>query len=208
MKNFLNVYKELLSNNVAWAKEVIEENKNFFKELSQRQNPKFLWLSCADSRVSPIYITQSKLGEIFEYRSMANILCKKDRNLSAILKYTIEFLHIKNIIVCGHCNCGGLTSIINNADIPIISEYLLPAIKVFLDNKHEIDKLQTTNEKANRLSELNTKEQIKNLVEFDIIKNALNNYQDFNIYGLVYNINNGLLKEICKVTKDQNVVIN
>lgn len=191
--------------NKIWAEEVTRKDKNFFMKLSNGQKPKLLWLSCSDSRVSPAYIIKAEPGEIFEYRSVANIISANDINLISIIKYAVEFLNIKKLIVCGHYNCGGLLTIINNEYIPIVSEHLSPAKTVFEDNKNIIEKGISVAQKSNLLSELNVEKQINNLKQISIIKNAIDTLDDFCIYGYIYNTNNGLLKKICEISREKKI---
>ncbi|MGE9516533.1 MAG: carbonic anhydrase [Solitalea-like symbiont of Acarus siro] len=191
--------------NKVWVEEITRKDKDFFIKQSNGQKPKLLWLSCSDSRVSPAYIIKAEPGEIFEYRSVANIISANDINLIAILKYAVEFLNIKKIIICGHYNCGGLLTIVNNEYIPIVSEHLSPAKTVFEDNKSIIEKAISIAHKCNLLSELNVEKQISNLKEISIIKNALDNLDDLCICGYIYNTNNGLLKKLCEISKEKNL---
>src|SRR3982751_443866 len=42
---------ELFESNRAWAARITAQEPDFFERLSHQQNPEFLWIGCADSRV-------------------------------------------------------------------------------------------------------------------------------------------------------------
>ncbi|SPQ00257.1 Carbonic anhydrase, beta-family, clade B (fragment) [Candidatus Sulfobium mesophilum] len=53
-------------------------------------------------------ITHTRPGEIFVHRNDGNIVSINDWNLSAVLEFSINRLHIPDIVICGHYGCGGL----------------------------------------------------------------------------------------------------
>jgi len=98
----MKLYERLLLENKAWAKEMKEEDPDYFERLVNVQKPDFLWIGCSDSRVPPDKITQTKPGEIFIHRNIANMVVHTDLNLLSVLQYAVEVLKVKHIIVCGH----------------------------------------------------------------------------------------------------------
>ena len=92
------------------------EHKKLFKALKDRQNPHTLFIGCADSRVVPNLITGTGPGELFVVRNIANIVPPyrvSDDYLAttSAIEYAVNSLHIKNIVVCGHSNCGGCAAL-------------------------------------------------------------------------------------------------
>ena len=67
-------YKKLLLSNKAWASERLDVDAHYFDDLSKDQNPLFLWIGCADSRVPAEEITHADPGEIFVHRNVANMV--------------------------------------------------------------------------------------------------------------------------------------
>ncbi|KAH6917809.1 carbonic anhydrase [Coprinopsis sp. MPI-PUGE-AT-0042] len=72
------------------------------------QAPPFLFLGCADSRVSEGTIFSAHPGTFFTERNIANQYSKGDINVKASLAYGIEHLKVKHIVVLGHYGCGGV----------------------------------------------------------------------------------------------------
>lgn len=100
--------KSIFDQNRSWAKKVKESDPDFFKKLSEQQNPEYLWIGCADSRVPANQIIDMLPGQVFVHRNIANIVVHTDLNCLSVIQYAIDILKIKHIIVCGHYGCGGI----------------------------------------------------------------------------------------------------
>lgn len=91
----------LLKSNAEWSKAVTEADPNFFKKLAQIQEPKILWVGCADSRVPANQLVQLAPGEVFVHRNIANVVCHSDLNCLSVLQYAVDVLKVEHVIVCG-----------------------------------------------------------------------------------------------------------
>src|SRR5438445_13887869 len=109
-------YERLLLGNKKWAAEKLKQDPAFFKNLILGQNPEYLWIGCSDSRVPANEITNTKSGEIFVHRNIANVVVHTDMNLLSVLYFAVEVLHVKHVIVCGHYGCGGILAAMENKD--------------------------------------------------------------------------------------------
>lgn len=86
------------------------------------QKPQVMVVSCCDSRVDPALILQCNPGDLFVVRNVANIVppYQKDEALhgtSAALEFGICLLNIKNLILLGHSQCGGIEALLNSQDL-------------------------------------------------------------------------------------------
>ncbi len=103
-----------------------------FAELAQGQNPHTLFIACADSRVSPELITQSKPGDMFVSRNIGNIVPAYGEMLggvSAVIEYACVALNVSGIVVCGHSDCGAMKALIDPdgqglAGMPTVASWL------------------------------------------------------------------------------------
>jgi carbonic anhydrase len=114
----------LIANNRNWVKSVIENDANFFNRLADEQKPDYMWIGCSDSRISATAATGLLPGDIFVHRNIANLVIHSDMNCLSVIQFAIEVLQIKHIIVCGHYNCGGVKSALENAELGLIDNWL------------------------------------------------------------------------------------
>lgn len=108
--------ENLISGAIKFMQQDFKEHKELFESLKNRQNPHTLFIGCSDSRVIPNLITNTGPGELFVIRNIANIIPpyrigEDFLSTTSAIEYALNSLHIKNIIVCGHSNCGGCNAL-------------------------------------------------------------------------------------------------
>lgn len=192
-------YKKLLLSNKAWASERLAVDENYFENLSKDQNPLFLWIGCADSRVPAEEITHADPGEIFVHRNVANMVVHTDINLLSVLQYAVEVLKVKHIIVCGHYNCGGVRAAMTNTDYGLINKWLRNIKEVYEKHFEQLTNIENEQERFNALVELNVAEQIKNLAKTTIVQKAWANRSFPHLHGWVFDIQHGEIKEVLNI---------
>src|SRR3954452_2467714 len=101
---------DLLRKNRAWAAAQIKADPQFFTRLVGGQEPHLLWIGCSDSRVPAEQILGCGPGELFIHRNVANVVAYNDINIAAVVEYALEHLHVPDVVVCGHYNCGGVAA--------------------------------------------------------------------------------------------------
>ena len=193
-------YKKLLLSNKAWASERLEVDEHYFDDLSKDQNPLFLWIGCADSRVPAEEITHADPGEIFVHRNVANMVVHTDMNLLSVLQYAVEVLKIKHIIICGHYNCGGVKAAMTNKDFGLINKWLRNIKEVYEKHYDELHAIENEQSRFNAMVELNVKEQIQNLAKTSIVQKAWKNSQLPHLHGWVFDIHKGEIKEVVNIS--------
>ena len=111
------------------------------------------------------------------------------------MQFAIEVLKVKHVIVCGHYGCGGIKASLENHDHGLIDNWLGHIKDV--SRLHE-DELSALNDKdrEHRLCELNVIEQVANVCDTTIVKNAWKSGAELSVHGWIYNIENGILKDI------------
>jgi len=193
-------YKKLLLSNKAWASERLKVDEHYFDDLSKDQNPLFLWIGCADSRVPAEEITHAAPGEIFVHRNVANMVVHTDMNLLSVLQYAVEVLKIKHIIICGHYNCGGVKAAMTNKDFGLINKWLRNIKEVYEKHYDELHAIENEQSRFNAMVELNVKEQIQNLAKTSIVQKAWKNSQLPHLHGWVFDIHKGEIKEVVNIS--------
>jgi|ERR1043165_3310305 carbonic anhydrase len=195
----MNTFEKLLEDNKKWAAKQVEADPDFFKRLENLQTPEFLWIGCSDSRVPANEITDTKPGEIFVHRNVANLVVNGDMNLLSVLHYSVEVLKVKHIIVCGHYGCGGVNAAMTGKSYGVLNNWLRNIKDVYRLHQEEVDALPTVEERNNRMAELNVQEQVLNLAKTGIIQNAWKRDQKPYLHGWVYSLKNGILKSILEM---------
>ena len=189
-------YKQLLENNKQWVADQLAIEPNYFEKLANSQNPEYLWIGCSDSRVPANQITGTSPGDIFVHRNIANMVIHSDMNMLSVLSYAVEVLKVKHIIVCGHYGCGGVLAAMENKQFGLIDNWLRHIKDVYRLHFKELDAITNTKDRADRLVELNVIEQVQDLGKTSIVQNAWKREQPLHIHGWVYDVKDGIIKDL------------
>lgn len=89
-----------------------ERERARWDELAVGQSPRVMVIACSDSRVDPTQIFDTRPGEIFVVRNVANLVppCETKggrHGVSAALEFAVTQLEVEELIVMGHGACGG-----------------------------------------------------------------------------------------------------
>jgi len=189
--------EKLLLENKAWANEITADDPGYFERLAHLQTPKFLWIGCSDSRVPADKITGTQPGEIFVHRNIANLVIHTDVNVLSVLDYAVNHLKVEHVIICGHYGCGGVKAAMTNHDFKYVLNMWLRNIKdVYRLYSDELDKIPDMEQRADRLVELNVKEQVMHLAKTSIIQRAWVKDRRPQLHGWVYGLKDGIIKPV------------
>lgn len=189
-------YEKLLLENKGWAKEMVEDDPDYFNRLAHLQTPEFLWIGCSDSRVPANEITGTQPGEIFVHRNIANMVVHTDLNMLSVLEYAVVNLKVKHVIVCGHYGCGGVKAAMTKHNFGIINKWLRNIKDVYRFHRDEIDSIGDEEQRTDRLVELNVREQVLNLAQTSIIQKSWKYNNAPHLHGWVYGLKDGLIKPV------------
>ena len=194
----METFERLLLQNKAWAEHKVSADRHFFGRLSEVQTPDVLWFGCSDSRVPPEIAVNAQPGEIFVHRNIANQVITTDFNSLSVLQYAVDVLKVKQVIVCGHYNCGGIRASLKrqNPGLLMVNKWLKHIKDIYRLHQDELDQLTTETKRVNRLVELHVIEQIHNLAHTSIIQQAWKTEQSPILHGWVYGLNDGVIKEL------------
>ena len=187
---------ELIEKNRLWAADITKNSPEFFSKLSEGQQPEYLWIGCADSRVPASQVIGVKPGEVFVHRNIANLIKKDDASCMSVIQYAVDVLKVKHIIVTGHYNCGGVAAAISGDKIPGKLGTWIEPIKTV--HKLNIDELHAEDPKANlnRMCELNVLDQTSRLSTTETVTGAWARGQSLQIHSWIYNLEDGKLKTL------------
>ena len=191
----MKTLKNLFDRNLAWATAIKERDPDFFPQLSRQQSPEYLWIGCSDSRVPANQIVNLPPGEVFVHRNIANLVIHTDLNCLSVIQFAVEVLKVKHIIVCGHYDCGGVGAAMEDKEHGLIDNWLCHIKDVSRLNAEKLARLKQ-DEKFDLLCELNVKEQVKNVCNTTVVQKAWRNGAELSVHGWIYNIENGILKDL------------
>lgn len=189
-------YSELLEGNKEFVKQALADDPDFFERLSKGQKPPVLWIGCSDSRVPANQITNTKPGEIFVHRNIANVVVNSDMNLLSVLDYAVNVLKVRYIIVCGHYGCGGVAAALSNKQFGLIDNWLRHIKDVYRLHASELESIADRDKQTDRLVELNVMEGVYNLSKTSIVQNAWKQGAELSLHGWTYSLNNGLITDL------------
>ncbi|MEW5974238.1 MAG: carbonic anhydrase [Acidobacteriota bacterium] len=104
--------------------------RELFEKLAKGQEPEVLFITCSDSRISPNLLTQSKPGDLFVIRNAGNIIPPHgaaNGGEGATIEFAVAGLGVKDIIVCGHTQCGAMKGLLDPdqlKDLPVVASWL------------------------------------------------------------------------------------
>ena len=188
--------ERLIQNNRRWAAEATAADPNFFAAMADGQRPTFLYIGCADSRVPAEIVTGLGPGELFVHRNIANVVLPSDLSAMSVLQYAVDVLDVKHVIVTGHSGCGGVKAAMGTHAYGLVDHWLGPIRDVMRWNRAELDAIADEQARFDRLVELNVLEQIYHLSETPVIRQAWGRGRRPLVHGLVYDLREGLLREI------------
>lgn len=187
--------KHLLVNNRAWAERIKSEDPDFFRSISELQQPEFLWIGCSDSRVPANQITGLKPGEVFVHRNVANVVVHTDLNCLSVVQFAVDVLKVKHIMVVGHYGCGGVLAALRGRRFGLVDNWLRHIEDVRYKHS-ELLESYPYDDQHDRLCELNVIEQVVNVCQTTVVRDAWARKQDLTVHGWVYAIYDGLVRDL------------
>jgi carbonic anhydrase len=187
---------DLFAQNQRWAATITQRDPEFFLKLSRQQNPEYLWIGCADSRVPANEIIGLLPGEVFVHRNIANVVCHTDLNCLSVLQYAVDVLKVKHVMVVGHYGCGGVRAALRCDRVGLADNWLRHVQDV--KSRHEtcIHALNGEETRVNRLCELNVLEQVSNVCQTTIVRDAWDRGQALSVHGWIYGLKDGLIRNL------------
>ena len=189
----------ILERNRGWAERQIRADPDLFRLLAKGQQPEMLWIGCSDSRVSPNLIMDLPPGDVFVHRNVANLVVPSDPSLLSVLQFAVEVLGVRRVVVCGHYGCAGVAAFLKGDPGGPAGDWL--------DNLHPVMRAYRSDlaglngdHLAQRLSELSVVDQVRKVAATAIVRDAWDAGADLEIHGLVYRIDNGRLRPLCRRT--------
>ena len=186
----------LIDKNHQWAERAAQEDPGFFDKHSINQSPEYLWIGCSDSRVAANVIVDLLPGELFVHRNVANLVVNTDLNCLSVMQYAVEILKVKHIIICGHYGCGGIKATLNRSRHGLIDNWLSQVHDIYRKYESFFDGIRNEQDRFDRLCELNVIEQVTNICQTTIIKDAWYHEHDLTVHGWIYRLSDGRVNDL------------
>ncbi len=186
----------LFEANRSWADRMRERDPETFSRLAEQQSPRYLWIGCSDSRVPANEIVDLPPGEMFVHRNVANLVVHTDLNCLSVLQYAVEVLKVEHVIVCGHYGCGGVQAAASGASLGLIENWLRHVQDVIARHEGPLAGISDEAERLDRICELNVIEQVTGVSRTTIVQDAWKRGQNLSVHGWIYDIADGLLRDL------------
>ncbi|ODU45530.1 carbonate dehydratase [uncultured Aquimonas sp.] len=187
---------ELLDKNRQWAAAVRAEDPAFFKRLSSQQAPKYLWIGCSDSRVPANQVTGLAPGEVFVHRNIANVVVHTDLNCLSTIQFAVDVLKVEHIIVCGHYGCSGVHAAMAKTRVGLADYWLRHVGDVAYRHGEILAAAELESLRHARLCELNAIEQVVNVCQTTIVRDAWARGQSLSVHAWIYGLLDGRIREL------------
>src|SRR5450432_51932 len=186
----------LFDNNRDWSQRISRSNPEFFASLSRQQKPRYLWIGCADSRVPANEIVGLLPGELFVHRNIANVVVHTDLNCLSVMQFAVDVLQIEHIIVCGHYGCSGVAAALQNKRVGLADNWLRHVQDVHSKHDALVSVIPEMPQRIDRLCELNVIEQVANVSQTTVVRDAWDRGQELAVHGWVYGLEDGLVRDL------------
>jgi len=184
----------LLEANRRWAEDAVGRDPQYFERLVHLQAPQYLWIGCSDSRVPANQITGLHPGEVFVHRNVANVVADTDLNCLSVLQFGIDVLGVRHVIVCGHYGCGGVGAALRGERLGLVDNWLR-RIEMVRDRHAPLIE-RAAARSADLLCELNVVEQVRNVCQTTVLRDAWRRGREVTVHGWIYRRHDGRLHDL------------
>jgi len=170
-----------------FQRDVYPKQRELFERLALGQRPDALFITCADSRIDPCLLTQTKPGELFICRVIGNVVPPYPDaigGVSATIEYAVGVLGVPDVIVCGHTDCGVMKAAVNPEAVAA-----LPSVSAWLQYAQPARTAAGTDDILT-ITEHNVIQQLENLRTHPSVIQRLAD-GDLELHGWVYHIGVG-----------------
>jgi len=194
------ILQRLIDGVQRFQSEVFPQQADMFAlAASEKQSPHTLFITCADSRIDPIAITNSSTGEIFVARNIGNMVPAYGEMLggvSAVIEFAVSSLGVRHVVICGHSHCGAMQGLLDPASVAT-----MPTVESWLHNAHaalavaesmhqQTSKTHPTDDLIDILTEQNVLLQMQHLKTHPSVAGAIAK-RNLTISGWIYSIGTG-----------------
>lgn len=189
--------KKLIQGIVEFRRKVQKDYREAFGKLATGQSPDTLFIACSDSRVVPNTFASTNPGDLFVLRNVGNLIppcgahgvSLSDEAEAAAIEFAVLNLNVKDIIVCGHSECGAMRALADNREMvstPNLKNWLRHGDLALAQMKSGYV-LDQTLAPHNQLSQLNVLLQMEHIRSYPAVQERVANGR-LSIHGWWFDI--------------------
>lgn len=188
--------KKLIDGLRTFVTTVHPSERDLYERLARGQSPETLFVTCSDSRISPTHVTHTGPGDLFVIRNAGNIVppAAVGGGEAASIEYAVDVLKVRDIVVCGHSDCGAMKAVLDPASVR-----WLPAVARWLEHTDRVRAIVaeqdglTPEDRLARTIETNVLTQLGHLQSHRSVAAALER-GDVSLHGWVWDIASGRVR--------------
>ncbi len=99
---------------------IFSSEQSVFEGPVDDQHPPVLFITCSDSRIDPILLTQIKPGALFVLQNAGNIVPPykaAEDGSGATIEYAVSVLGVNNIVICAHSQCEAMGCLLDQSHV-------------------------------------------------------------------------------------------
>jgi carbonic anhydrase len=186
-----------------------QRNREQLEKLAQQQAPDVAMVSCCDSRVDTGILFDAEPGEIFVIRNVANLIppyeLKGDyHGTSAALEFAVTCLKVKEVMVLGHANCGGIRALMENDGNIKKDGFIDRWMQIAAPAKEDVlarDDLNNINEQIDACEKTAISYSLRNLLTHPWVRERVEQGK-LQLVGYYYELHNGQLIKIDEINSE------
>ncbi len=193
----------------AFTAQRLPTEQSRYRELSERgQSPETMVIGCCDSRVSPEVIFDAGPGELFVVRNIANLVpvYQPDSNahgVSAALEYAVTVLRVKNIVVLGHAQCGGIRAFVDKIQPLTPGDFIGKWMQMFIKPGEVVEQRdhESMQDFVTRIEKAAVFRSLENLMTFPFVRERVQK-GEMSLHGAYFGVAEGSLFVLDQATKE------
>jgi len=175
--------RKLIMGIVNFREQTLPKYAEQFRELAQGQAPGTLFITCSDRGFVPDLLMSTDPGDLFVMRNVGNLVPPStaegtstgDLSEASAIEYSILKLKVRDIVVCGHSECGAMKAVLEGKpmpETPNLAKWLHHCCSALfrLDQEGPLDPLLNRHD---QLSQLNVLVQLEHLATYPIVRERI-----------------------------------
>ncbi len=202
------MHKKLIQGYNRFRDGYYKQNRARLEQLADKQTPEVAMVSCCDSRVDPSILFDVEPGDIFVVRNVANLVPPFEikgeyHGTSAALEFAVTCLKVKQIVILGHANCGGIRALMENDDSISSDGFIGNWMQIAASAKKEVlarSELKTAEQQIDACEKTAVSYSLENMMSYPWIRSRVEEGK-LDLVGYYYDLRCGELVKLDEVSK-------